>query len=270
MGQLPEDDMASPRVTHAQSAARKRREARETARLTRLGKQTAATPTVVAAPKEGKRTRGIWADNDYGGFPPPFGMDFADVLYVDDDPFPTSRTDEAMPECGVDVGHVGRTAEEAAAPAEAASGCRFFDDDGTDAWWRDKRLLDVERMQKVLRPPHMWRQHAARWNTAAGCYAYAGPELFTTNHDTVPQLIEAGDVELLEKLLECGHLPRGLAEADPESGLSPAYIAVACDQPAAHTRASFGLRCRMQLLSIGACAPRKARRRSGRTMRWRG
>mmetsp|Transcript_15220 Transcript_15220/g.47108 ORF Transcript_15220/g.47108 Transcript_15220/m.47108 type:complete len:218 (+) Transcript_15220:612-1265(+) len=217
-------------------------------------------------------------------------MDFADVLYVDDDPFPTSRTDEAMPECGVDVGHVGRTAEEAAAPAEAASGCRFFDDDGTDAWWRDKRLLDVERMQKVLRPPHMWRQHAARWNTAAGCYAYAGPELFTTNHDTaacragpahlrrlgrqlraqVPQLIEAGDVELLEKLLECGHLPRGLAEADPESGLSPAYIAVACDQPAAHTRASFGLRCRMQLLSIGACAPRKARRRSGRTMRWRG
>jgi len=30
MGQLPEDDMASPRVTHAQSAARKRREARET------------------------------------------------------------------------------------------------------------------------------------------------------------------------------------------------------------------------------------------------
>ena len=59
----------------------------------------------------------------------------------------------------------------------------------------------------------------------------------------VPQLVEAGDVELLETLLECGHLPRGLAEADPESGLSPAYIAVACDQPAAHTRAFFGPRC---------------------------
>lgn len=68
------------------------------------------------------------------------------------------------------------------------------------------------------------------WCGASHCYVYPGPTLRTTNHETVPQLIEAGDVELLEALVKAGHMPQGLSEAD-ELGLTPAYLAVTFDRP---------------------------------------
>ena len=47
----------------------------------------------------------------------------------------------------------------------------------------------------------------------------------------MPQLIEAGDVDLLRALRRCGHLPGGLQGAD-DLGLTPAYLAVHFDRPA--------------------------------------
>ena len=70
------------------------------------------------------------------------------------------------------------------------------------------------------------------WDAATGTFVYERPKLHTTNHETVPELIENGDVELLNALLDCGHLPEGLDRPDPEFGLTAAYLAVTYDQPA--------------------------------------
>ena len=102
----------------------------------------------------------------------------------------------------------------------------FFDDDGTDAFWKNKTIDDLARAEKCLKPRAQWGKVAPPYDVRTSSYVYKGPELYTTNHETVPQLIEKGDVELLSALIFCGHLPQGLDCPDPEFGLTPAYLAV--------------------------------------------
>lgn len=66
-------------MTKAAWAAQKRREARETARVTRLSKRPVKPEDVAVE----KRTRGEFAENNCGGFPPFFGMASADRFYVE-------------------------------------------------------------------------------------------------------------------------------------------------------------------------------------------
>lgn len=68
------------------------------------------------------------------------------------------------------------------------------------------------------------------WCVISHRYVYEEPKLWTTNHATLPQLIEAGDVEVLETLVRAGHLPQGLQDPD-ELGLSPSFLAVTFDRP---------------------------------------
>lgn len=68
------------------------------------------------------------------------------------------------------------------------------------------------------------------WCAISNRYVYDEPKLWTTNHETIPQLIEAGDVEALEALVRAGHLPQGLQDPD-ELGLSPSFLAVTFDRP---------------------------------------
>ena len=229
-GPVPSDaEDLRPGETKKQAAARRRREKREAGKKKRAQKMAEAefhgkeTDEVVVV--EEKRTTGAWADDDCGGFPPLFGMCHADRLYVDDDPFPDPaaflRRSPAPPV----------PAAPAAPPPPPPPQFAFFDDDGTDTWHDAHSLEDLEQMRRVVRRPDRWAPYAPPWDETAQKYVYGGPALYSSRHATVPQLIEAGDVDLLRALRRCGHLPGGLAGSD-DLGLTPAYLAVHFDRPA--------------------------------------
>ena len=222
-------DDARPGETRAQASARLRREKREAARKKREKKMREAEyhgkeeePATVA---EEKRATGAWADDGCGGFPPLFGMCHADRLYVEDDPFPDPESFLLAPP------PEPPPPPPAAAPPPPPPRFAFFDDDGSDAWHGRHSLEELERMRRVVRRPDRWAPYAPPWDERALRYVYRGPELYACRHATVPQLIEAGDVDLLRALRRCGHLPGGLQGAD-DLGLTPAYLAVHFDQPA--------------------------------------
>ena len=221
----PEGDGAEEEMpeglTKAQWAAQKRRTAREAARQTRLSKRP------VVEEDEGPKapTVGAWYDGGaYGGFPPFFGTsDGAERLYVE--------TDDTEREARFAAADALAQAPRPAAAATSAYYVPFFDDDGTDAWVEKHDEDTLARYARCIAPRGQWGKHAPPWDAEAGRYVYAPPELYTTNHETVPELIENGDVELLRALLDCGHLPQGLDAPDPEFGLTAAYMAVTYDQP---------------------------------------
>ena len=223
-------DDARPGETRAQASARLRREKREAARKKREKKMREAEyhgkeeePAAVA---EEKRATGAWADDGCGGFPPLFGMCHADRLYVEDDPFPDPESFLLAP-----PPEPPPPPPPAAAPPPPPPRFAFFDDDGSDAWHGRHSLEELERMRRVVRRPDRWAPYAPPWDERARRYVYRGPELHACRHATVPQLIEAGDVDLLRALRRCGHLPGGLQGAD-DLGLTPAYLAVHFDRPA--------------------------------------
>lgn len=57
------------------------------------------------------------------------------------------------------------------------------------------------------------------------------PIFRSCRHETVPQLIEAGEVEMLELLVRTGHIAPSQLGMESELGLTPAYLAVRFDRP---------------------------------------
>ena len=209
-------------LTKAQIAAKERRAARETARQTRASKRPVKEEDKEPEPV----TVGPWSENDCGGAIPHFGLADAERLYVFED-----DTARAAGEAADDARRY-LDALPKPEPEPCASYVGFFGDDGTDAFVEAAALDDLSRMHKCIRPQAQWGKRTPPWDAATGTFVYERPELHTTNHETVPELIENGDVELLNALLDCGHLPEGLDRPDPEFGLTAAYLAVTYDQPA--------------------------------------
>mmetsp|Transcript_13805 Transcript_13805/g.18438 ORF Transcript_13805/g.18438 Transcript_13805/m.18438 type:complete len:200 (-) Transcript_13805:13-612(-) len=69
------------------------------------------------------------------------------------------------------------------------------------------------------------------WDHGKQKYVYDGPKFRSTNHNTIPMLIESGDIELLEILLRTGHLHAQSLKYFDEMGLNPAYLAITYNRP---------------------------------------